>query len=648
MTTGAEFTQALDAFQRGDLDQARAIASDGLRSAGGSPQLQHLAGLIECRLGRPGEGLVWLQRASEAEPDNVGYKVMLVRALIDCGRPAEALSAAPMPEGSSPAELALLHARAEAAEAAGEDAAAVQAWGRFCSTGAGDWRAWSSYGAALSRSGRWPEAARALAEATELNPKELQLRRSLATAYAESGDHDSAADTLKDWADAAQAGAHDRMHLARLLADLGRDEEAIAQLDIVLRASIGKGFDGSGKGLVTAARDDRGQLRLPLIAEMARLLERTNRIDALRELLDDAEGEGVARDRLAFPAAAVALRDGDAQAARQLLEGDDPSADPLRWRRLMVRIADALDDSQTAFEQAEAMNRSVPDRDRWLSIGSEYVASVRAVADRVTADWAAQVRPLPPLAERANPAFLVGFPRSGTTLLDTFLMGHTGTAVIEEVPLLTLAQQRLGDGEDLPQRTAEELEAARNVYLDGISGHVPAGFGGLVIDKLPLNMLAPRFIHTLFPGARLIFAQRHPCDCVLSCFMQPFALNQSMACFLDLELAASFYDSAMTLWTRCTEVLPLDVHGVVYEELVEDPEAALRPLIAFLGLDWREDLLDHRSTARARGAISTPSYDQVAQPLTRAPAGRWKRYEKQLEPVLPILLPWAERLGYVE
>jgi len=79
---------------------------------------------------------------------------------------------------------------------------------------------------------------------------------------------------------------------------------------------------------------------------------------------------------------------------------------------------------------------------------------------------------------------------------------------------------------------------------------------------------------------------------------------------------------------------------------VVDPEAVLRPAIEFLGLDWRAKLLDHRATAKARGRINTPSYNQVIQPLNRAPSGRWRRYKKQLEPVLPVLLPWAKRLGY--
>jgi hypothetical protein len=119
-----------------------------------------------------------------------------------------------------------------------------------------------------------------------------------------------------------------------------------------------------------------------------------------------------------------------------------------------------------------------------------------------------------------------------------------------------------------------------------------------------------------------------------------------MACFLTLEGAAELYDAAMSMFTRSREAMPLKVHTIVYEELVANPEPALRPLIDFLGLDWRPELLDHRATAKSRGAIITPSYDQVVKPLSKARSGRWKRYEKQLTPVLPILLPWAERLGY--
>src|SRR5204863_7301423 len=125
-------------------------------------------------------------------------------------------------------------------------------------------------------------------------------------------------------------------------------------------------------------------------------------------------------------------------------------------------------------------------------------------------------------------------------------------------------------------------------------------------------------------------------------------MNDAMACFLGIADAADLYDAVMTVFTRSRDLIPLATHTLVYEQLVADPEAALMPLIDFLGLEWRDELLDHQATARGRGAILTPSYDQVVQPLSAAPSGRWRRYKSELQPVLPVLLPWAERLGYAD
>jgi hypothetical protein len=225
-------------------------------------------------------------------------------------------------------------------------------------------------------------------------------------------------------------------------------------------------------------------------------------------------------------------------------------------------------------------------------------------------------------------------------------MGHPDTQVLEEFHMLGAAETMLGNIAHLPDRTPDQLEQARRAYFAELDRHVDRDFAGLVVDKLPLNMLGLPVIHSLFPDARIIFARRHPCDAVLSGFMQSFTLNEAMACFLTIDGAAGLYDAAMSLFSASRDALPVVSHTLVYEQLVADPEAALRPLIDFLGLEWRPELLDHRSTAKARGAIITPSYDQVIQPLSKAPSGRWRRYERELERVLPVLLPWSERLGY--
>jgi hypothetical protein len=153
-------------------------------------------------------------------------------------------------------------------------------------------------------------------------------------------------------------------------------------------------------------------------------------------------------------------------------------------------------------------------------------------------------------------------------------------------------------------------------------------------------------IHRIFPDARFIFVERHPCDVVLSCFMTRFDPRGGMANFLDLGDTARLYDEVMDYWLLCRDVFPLDVHTVRYERVVEDAEAELRPLAAFLGLAWHPFLLDNQRSASGRAYIATPSYAQVAEPLYTRARGRWEKYRAQLAPVLPLLEPWCERMGY--
>jgi tetratricopeptide (TPR) repeat protein len=645
-------SEAIAAFQAGQLDRARQLARQELADNPSSPQLQHLMGLIECRSGEPKLGIKWLRGAANAEPDNIAFRVMLVRALVDAGKANEALESASPPSRREPAEPALWHARAEAADAADKPEIAAEAWQSLCSARPDDWRAWANLGEALARLERWAEAAGALRCAWNLNRSEFPLQQKFATALAWAGRYDESAEQLRQLLDARPEDVRIRLTLARLYGDLGRNQDAVEQLDKAARYAVGDSASATGNvnlvRIVLPHRDPSAAIskqEVQAVRELALLLERTSRMDALRNLLIGAEELGIARDRLGYAAAAVALRDGNGAEAKRLLELEDSEDDRVRWHRLMSKIQDILGDCEGAFAAANVMNRSVRDFDGWVRRGAEYRRRLRNYENSITPDWAARLRPLKP-SKRRPPAFLVGFPRSGTTLLDTFLMGHPDTEVVEEFHMLGAAETVLGEAADLPSRTNAELEQARNAYYTELDRHADPRLSKLIIDKLPLNILGLPVIYSLFPDSKVIFAQRHPCDAVLSGFMQSFALNEAMACFLTIEDAADLYDVAMGVFSRASDVLPIATQKLVYEELVAEPEAALRPLIEFLGLDWRPALLDHRSTAHSRGAIITPSYDQVVQPLNKSPSGRWRRYEKQLAPVLPGLLPWAERLGY--
>ncbi|MEO6198477.1 MAG: tetratricopeptide repeat protein, partial [Sphingomicrobium sp.] len=182
MQAGSHFDEALAAFHRGQLDRARTLAEQELDQTSGSAAAQHLLGLIDCRTGRLETGVELLRGASEAEPGNIAFRVMLMRALVDSGRSGEAL-ALPAPDSATAAgSLPLWHARAEAADAAGDPASAEQAWRIVASARPADWRAASNLGNALAAQGRWADAGEALSTAASLNPSDLAIRRNAGSA----------------------------------------------------------------------------------------------------------------------------------------------------------------------------------------------------------------------------------------------------------------------------------------------------------------------------------------------------------------------------------------------------------------------------------------------------------------------------------
>jgi tetratricopeptide (TPR) repeat protein len=506
-----------------------------------------------------------------------------------------------------------------------------------------DWRGWCQRATAAASAGRWGEAAAALEQAAAINPGEAAIARDLSRALSNLGRSDEALAAMEKALALDPENFPDRLTLAELLFDAGRKPEAAAEIEHATRLALERMLapEGGGAGAVGGISPDR----IADVRELGIVLDRQNQVQDLRELLTAAGKAGIAPEELASLRASLAFREGDLQEAKQLLRQD--RARLAHWDRLMVRVADALGEFDEAFAAAGAMNRATPHYEGWRQRAAAYRANIRTTAAVVTPDWASRIHKLPTDDSIPDIAFIVGFPRSGTTLLDTFLMGHPRTHVIEEGRMLEFATAVISEspGLDWPP---DLVMRARKAYLDDLGRNVPADFGGLVVDKHPFNMLRLPVLHALFPNAKVIFAQRHPCDVVLSGYMQNFRLNPAMACFLDLADAADLYDAAMTMWTRSCEAVPQAIHSVVYERLTADPGAVLKPVLEFLGLDWRDELLDHQATAKTRGLINTASYDQVVQPLSRAPSGRWRRYRKQLEPVLPVLLPWAERLGYEE
>ncbi|HEX7964369.1 MAG TPA: sulfotransferase [Gammaproteobacteria bacterium] len=255
-----------------------------------------------------------------------------------------------------------------------------------------------------------------------------------------------------------------------------------------------------------------------------------------------------------------------------------------------------------------------------------------------------------PVAEGATPVFLVGFPRSGTTLLDQILSGHPGIAVLEEQDTLqdVLHEHALSDEglQAFLKLDAPGLAARRRAYWQRVAELMPQRpAGALFVDKLPLNSVFMPLIRRLFPSARFIFALRDPRDAVLSCFMQTFGLNEAMRHFLSLEETARYYAAVMGVGHAALERLPEAAHRIRYEDVVADTEGEARRLLAFLGLAWEPKVLDFQESAKNK-RINTPSYSQVTQPIYTRARERWRKYETQLAPVLPVLEPFVDKFGY--
>jgi Sulfotransferase family len=264
----------------------------------------------------------------------------------------------------------------------------------------------------------------------------------------------------------------------------------------------------------------------------------------------------------------------------------------------------------------------------------------------VTRDWYTGWRGGDARDARPAPVFLLGFPRSGTTLLDTMLMGHPLVQVLEERPLIARVERESGGLEKLPNLSADEIASLRNSYFDEAKRWLDLRDDTLLVDKFPLHLNKVPYIHRLFPDARFILALRHPLDVLLSCYITNFRLNNAMANFLDLETAAWVYDQSFGFWEQSKSIMGVKCHTVVYERMVENAGAELRPLFQYLDLDWTDDVLDHQNTATGRGVITTASYSQVTEPIYTRAKGRWSRYSTRLEPAIPTVQPWIERYGY--
>ena len=245
--------------------------------------------------------------------------------------------------------------------------------------------------------------------------------------------------------------------------------------------------------------------------------------------------------------------------------------------------------------------------------------------------------------------FLLGFLRSGTTLLEQVLASNPKVVALEEKGLLN----GLGDRyltsipalDSLAAMKGRELEQNRQVYWGRIRHSGLDVAGKVFVDKQPLNTVKLPLIAKLFPKAKILFALRDPRDVVFSCFRRHFRVNMMMYTFLQLEDSARFYAAIMRLAEIYRQKLPLNMFVHRYEDMVQDFDARIRAVCEFMGVEWDDSMRNFNKYAPAVD-LRSPSATQVRKPLYSEAIAQWRRYSDQLAPILPILRPWAEKFGY--
>ena len=614
----------MELARRGDL--ARAITS-GEAAVIESPDnagLRLFIGLLHARRLDLNRALPHLRQAAALVPDDLLPRLELARALIGLDRLDEAERVIGTARGAQPLELLrvraiLLQRRGDHREAAALHRLATARDGR-------DFESWGHLGACLLALGDADAAIDALSRSLSLRPDQPALRARLAEAQAGAGRGEEGLIAARALARTLPYDPLVRVTIARLEDLLGRPGAAEAALEEAL--------------VLDPACP-------PALLALADLMERDNRIEAFEALTARIEAAGVPESETALLRARLLQRRGEHKAALAAAMCAPESIAAGTRAQIIGQASDRIGQHRAAFAAFAEMNRlTAVETAGTARMAKAYRDSFTDLA-RTTIPpwyqgWAAAASP----PERPSPAFLFGFPRSGTTLIDTMLGGHPDAFVLEERPVLHAVAERLGGIARLADLDGARIQALRDHYFDTLDAIAPDARGRLVIDKLPLGIADTALIHRIFPDARFIFVERHPCDVVLSGFMTRFDPRGGMANFLDLEDLARLYDGVMSYWRQCREVFPLDVQTVRYEAMIEDPRATLRPLAQFLGLEWRDDLLDNCRCAKARAYIGTPSYAQVGEPLYTRARGRWEHYREEMARVVPILAPWAEDMGY--
>jgi Flp pilus assembly protein TadD len=484
------------------------------------------------------------------------------------------------------------------------------------------------------------ESARSiLGKARELDPVDAEIALRYADACYRSLRNDAAAAALAGWRSLAPLRPSVLAEIAQLLINLGQQHEGAQALE--------------------AALADPAADAVTLLTGIE-IAERINRLDQAQALLARLESEPHCTEideDLVIMRARLAQRAGDHAAAERLYgQALLSNADSAKRHMELFPLAQSLDaqgryaESMTTLQEAHASQYEYLRR---ISPAMALVGAPPMIITRESCDpddvagW--QTYDAPSVDE--SPVFIVAFPRSGTTLLEVTLDAHPALQSMDEQPFI---QDALGEIRalrvDYPRQLARlssgDLAGLRANYWRRVSGKIQLRPGARLVDKNPLNILRLPVIRRLFPNAPILLGVRHPCDVILSCYMQHFRAPEfALLCNSPSRLARG-YRRTIDFWFGQSGILRPRTLEVRYETLVTDFDGEVRAIMQFLSLPWDDRALQPGQRAREKGYISTPSYSQVIRPISAQSVDRWRHYAGMFGPLMPLIEPLLDRWNY--
>jgi tetratricopeptide (TPR) repeat protein len=579
MSGRSKLTKARAHHQQGQLAPAETIYNEILKTEPGHPEALNLLGVLLLQADRAGEAAQILERAAAAEPDNAETVYNMGLAQLQLGRLEDACLAF------------------EKAVALQPDFAAAA----------------NNLGNVLRQMGRFGPAAEAYDQALESEPGRADIHTNLGFARMKLGDHQGALAAAGKALDLDPGDAEAHFTMGKVCLAAGRQEAAI---------------DSFGRVIKLKPKDTRAHL------ELGTALLQLGRVDDARESYGEILKIDPAHAHARFLIAKTrTFVDGDPEIeTMEALLAQLPAGDEKRIH-LGFALAKAWDDggaADKAFAHLTESNRLKRAASNYQPAEQErFFEAITETFDAGVFAGAAEDG-----LQDASPIFVLGMPRSGTTLVEQILASHSQVFGAGEREDLTRLAEARGFPENAAGLAADELKELGGAYVGSLQSL--AADADRFTDKTPLNFLYIGLIRLCLPGAKIVHCIRNPMDNCLSCYRELFESGQDYS--YDLGELGRYYRAYHRLMEHWKAVLPDFVFDLSYEDLIADVETEVRKLLSFTGLAWEDACLDFHKTKRP---VRTASSVQVRQPLYKTSVDRWKRYRQHLTSLIEALGPLA-------